>query len=122
MLLRAFQAENELAAQRIKQLQGEQQRQAAAAAEQREELQQALLLARQDSERRPPGTPALEAARLQELLSMQAELERAREGAAQRERELQQQVLGWAGWRLAGMQVLPGVPSGVAFTLHCRVR
>lgn len=93
LLIKAFQAENELAADRNRQLQVEQQRHAAAAAAQLEELQRALALAHVQAERQPPpGTPAVEAARLQELLSLQAELDGAQAAAAQRERELQQQA------------------------------
>lgn len=110
LLLKAYQAENELAVARIKQQAAEQQRQAAEAARQVEELQQALALAQAERARQPPATPAVDAARLQQLLRLQADLESVRAAASQREGELQRQVRrsrmllsrgGWSGARLS---------------------
>lgn len=92
LLIRAFQAENELAVARMKQQAAESQRAAAEAGAQMAELQQRLAQAQQERERQPPGTPAVDAARLQELLRLQAELDGARAAAAERERELLQQT------------------------------
>ena len=92
LLLKAYQAENELAVGRMRQQQAEAERLAAEAQQQVEQLQVALALAQQERERQPPPTPALDGARLQELLRLQAELDSVRAGAWQRERELQQQV------------------------------
>lgn len=98
VLLRAYDAENQLAAARLKEQQAQQRRQAAEAAEREQELQQALVQARAERERQPPSTPAVEAARLQELLKLQAEMGTLRGAAAQREQELKHQVRGgWAG-------------------------
>lgn len=115
ILLKAYQAENELAAQRIKQQQAEHKSQAAEAAAEMEELQHALTASHADRERQPPGTPAVDAARLQELLQLQSELEAARGTVAQHGRELQQQVggcclFGWeSGWHVCQhLSVLPG--------------
>jgi hypothetical protein len=92
LLLKAYQAENELAVGRMRQQQAEAQRQAAETQQQVQELQVALALAQQERERQPPPTPALDGARLQEPLCLQAELESVRAGAWQRQHELQQQV------------------------------
>lgn len=92
LLLRAYDAENQLAAARLKEQQGEQRRQAAEAAERERELRLALAQTQAERERQPPGTPTVDAARLQELLRLQAELEAVRGSAQQRERDLQQQV------------------------------
>jgi len=92
LLLKAYQAENEMAVARIKQQAAQHAAAAAEATRQIEELQQALAVAQVERERRPPRTPAVDAARLQELLRLQAELESTRAAAAQQEREAQQQV------------------------------
>ena len=92
MLLAALNAENELAAQRLQQQRAEQQRAAAEAAAQVEELQRALAAALAERERQPPGTPAVDAARLQELLRLQGELGAARGTAAEHEVQLRRQV------------------------------
>jgi hypothetical protein len=92
LLLKAYQTENELAVGRMRQQQAGVQRLAAEAQRQVEELQVALALAQHERERQPPPTPAVDGARLQELLRLQAELENVRAGTWQRERELQQQV------------------------------
>lgn len=91
-LLRAYQAENELAAQRLRQQQADAQRAAAEAAAHAEELSVQLLAARAERERVAPSTPAVDAARLQELLRLQGEVDAVREAAAQREQELQWHV------------------------------
>lgn len=97
VLLRAYDAENQLAAARLKEQQAEQRRQAAEAAEREQELRQALVQAQAELERQPPSTPAVDAARLHELLKLQVELGAVRGAAAQREQELKQQVRrGWA--------------------------
>ncbi|PRW45588.1 hypothetical protein C2E21_5890 [Chlorella sorokiniana] len=92
VLLRAYDAENQLAAARLKEQQAEQRRQAAEAEQREQEVRLALAQAQAELERQPPGTPAVDAARLQELLKLQAELGAARGAAAQRERELKQQL------------------------------
>lgn len=92
MLVAALNEENQLAAQRLQQLRAEQQHVAAEAASQVEELQRALAAALAERERQPPGTQAVDAARLQELLRLQGELEAARAAAAQHDAELRRQV------------------------------
>lgn len=94
VLLRAYDVENQLAAARLKEQHAEQRRQATEAVEREQVLAQALAQAQAELERQPPGTPAVDAARLQELLKLQAELGAVRGAAAQRERELKQQVRG----------------------------
>lgn len=72
------------------------------------ELQQAFMQA-QERARQPPTTPAADAARLQEVLRLQADLQSVQAAAERRERELLQQVgLGSTGWR----QVLLGCAQG----------
>ncbi len=80
-----------MAAERLRLQAAEHERCRAKQERQIAELQQALVRL-QERERQPPADPAADAARLQEVLRLQADLQHVRAGADQRERELLQQV------------------------------
>lgn len=93
--LSALQAENELAVERIKGMQAAHRQELAAATEEAERLRQQLAAAEAAgaAAAQPGGSPGgVDAARLQEVLSLQSRLEAAEAAAAQREQELRQKL------------------------------
>ncbi|GAB4821522.1 hypothetical protein N2152v2_008568 [Parachlorella kessleri] len=104
MLLQAYQAENELAVERMKAMQSQHIQDMSAAAEKRQQLERELsLLSASASDRgehpqhqRPPATPqagvGVNAARLHEVLSLQSQLEAIQEAAFLTEQELRAKV------------------------------
>lgn len=91
MLLQAYKAENEMAAERLRVQAADHKRCMSERDQQVAELQQAFMQA-QERARQPPTTPAADAARLQEVLRLQADLQSVQAAAERRERELLQQV------------------------------
>lgn len=88
LLIAALGKENELAVERIRNMQFEHRRQLEAAAAEARDLRIALTEVQVADHRRPPQTPAADAARLQEMLGLQAQLHGAREQAAEQVAEL----------------------------------
>lgn len=96
LMMQAYQAENEMAAERMRMQAAEHKRCISEQEQQMAELQQALMQA-QEQGRQPLANPAADAARLQAVLRLQADLQSVQAAADQRERELLQQV-GLRSW------------------------